>query len=997
MINDAALKNILAHSADFSVVAEIYASNAHPPFEPENAIARFANVSNVSFRGVEYTKLVQKFGSINRTIDEKTNTASITLNNLKRIASDFEFQHGFEGLIIVYRLISRHQSIELSDSMILYAGMCDKPKSGKKTSLSVSARYVLAGREVEMPRRKYTPEDAEGRTPDNLLFEGFPFHVQEGVVGYSIRRKKGGIAGWFGLKKSDLQTHTWSSFSDVDANRSVPEVFGRVQMEGLHLGYADVGTQIRMLTAFCEGQIEGFINSRSLDSRFPLDAVSYHESLGELGGVGQQTIDTNWVAPGYYSRTAHLRCQANLTLADETDPAPDVVSIVLGRLLLTPDPLTGLWSVVRWTDNPAAITYFVLTSPDYYNLNANWIHADSFREAYAYNDEILFDTSLSDFLFVPDTAGFAELVESTGNNYLRPTSSVTPDYFKNLRGESEAIDTFAKSAKSFAFDGSEGRPIDPHDIPPDDPTDTGGTTNGLTFYLRRRFTWNVSVTEKIKANDFLHKVGYPVARMFNSQAPNGQIKLNHKKPVDWALGMSGLSGDSISVDDVSPWVNNLAGHLLIAPHTNQSEVRDVTGAAYDEAQNDVILTASDNITVTGFSGADADTPASAVLTVGDPENGDDPSFFILDGIEIEFTAGDDDTEETIAGFIYAAINAHPVLKRKFRAVWSDETVTVYAKFGTLTLDSDLGFSHDAPLANPTAEPVLTATASGSLAAGVIAVAYSYENEHGQTLLSPFQEVTLTANQKITVDAITLPTGADSVVWYVVPAANSQKLRFHSRNNGAGFVINSLPLLTAPLPPDLNRTGTEVLRVSMVFSDRPEVRSNIGRSNVIKGTFEWLLGNREQSYNEIRLKYRDATQDFRLIELRLRDDANIAKIGKVHSLEINGSGIDNYHQAYRIASGLLALYQDAGFFYKWDATREALLLEEGDVVCITDSGSGVCNLPVSIEEISFDNLDKGLPRGNFTARKYSTTLFDDLVAEREIPVVIEGAMLTEGGD
>ncbi|MDQ3180108.1 MAG: hypothetical protein M3Q33_06270, partial [Acidobacteriota bacterium] len=35
-----------------------------------------------------------------------------------------------------------------------------------------------------------------------------------------------------------------------------------------------------------------------------------------------------------------------------------------------------------------------------------------------------------------------------------------------------------------------------------------------------------------------------------------------------------------------------------------------------------------------------------------------------------------------------------------------------------------------------------------------------------------------------------------------------------------------------------------------------------------------------------------------------------------------------------------------------------------------------------------NLEGGFPKATFTARKYSTTLYDDSVAERQIPVIVE---------
>lgn len=542
-------------------------------------------------------------------------------------------------------------------------------------------------------------------------------------------------------------------------------------------------------------------------------------------------------------------------------------------------------------------------------------------------------------------------------------------------------------------------------IPIDDPRDpswipgggggSGGGTGlppdvlpGLGGFVTSRYRCNTVVSEQMPVIDFLHEVVFPSSRMFLSQGANGKIRIQNHKPVDWALCIESLEvGETvISVDDVSPWVDNLNYYLLIDPHTNVSEVRTVTATTYDVDQNDVTLTGDALFTITGFSGATTTTPATATVVIDTPVDGD-PYEIILDGYAVNFIAGADDTPETIAAFLVGSFQAHPGLRRKFSFSYTTDTITITGLFGSLTLNAPLEQVHAAPLADPVAAPVL-ASSAGSLAAGAYRVAYTYVNAHGQTLLSPFKSITLAADKKIDVSSVSLPAGATSIRWYTSNEAGSQRLRYHSENNGSAFSINSLPLLTAPLPPDLNRTGTEVMRVVAVFSDRGETRSMIGASNVIRSTFEWMLGNRRKSVNRIDVKYRDAGQDWRLIELRLRDDAHIAKIHKVENEEINGQAIDNYFQAYRIAASELAVRRDADFFYKWKATRGALLIEEGDVVCITDDGSGVINLPVSIEEIALEIKDASMPRVSFTGMKYSTTLYDDSVVERAIPVVHE---------
>lgn len=540
----------------------------------------------------------------------------------------------------------------------------------------------------------------------------------------------------------------------------------------------------------------------------------------------------------------------------------------------------------------------------------------------------------------------------------------------------------------------------------DPPLPIPGGLPGLGSFLRPRYQCNLPVSEEIPIVDLCYDVIFPAARMFITQGANGKIRLKNKKPVDNALGTAAFTPASniLSVDDVSGWINDFSGHLLIDPYTNDSEIRDVIDADYPTSQNSVSLTSShpSAIVITGFAGCDGDsTPATATIDVASFV-ADTEYTVTLDGTAIKFIPSAGDTVISIASFLAGAFRGHPAVNRRFKFEWfdGDDFVTITPKFGTIEINNPLTNTHVAPVANPTLAPTLTETSSGNLAAGVYRVCYTYRNEHGQTMLSPFKSITIAASKKITVSAITPPSGC-TVVWYVVAAAGSEKLRFHAENDGSSIVINSLPLLTAPLPPEHNRTGTEVMRVRMVFSDRQEERSDITRSNVLRGSYEWNIGKRKQKKNQVKLDYREASQDYRLVGLRLRNDAHIAKIKKVDSLEINGAAIDNGFQAYRIAAGLLAEEIDGTFFYEWMASRRAGLLEEGDVVAITDDGSGVFNLPVMIEEISANIASGGMPKYTFLGRKFANTLYDDSVNEIQIPVVSEhilpaGPMMLYGG-
>lgn len=414
MIDNPALETILETATDISLVCELYSADAVPSadgFDPVDAIDCFAAVNGITFRTRDYKRLVTNFGNIKRSITEATNNTSVTFANKDRIDSlgvthsreiaQFEFTNGFEGLILVIRLISRSLSVALTDSQILFAGRCEKPKSGDDKELTVTAKFILDSQNVTIPRRRYTREDYKGREPSDPEFEGFIFMEQSGSTVYSAREKRGGLLGLLGFKKTVKKTLQYSSYSAIDENKGVPVVFGYAQIIGTHIGVLDVGTTLQIRDAFCDGPIADIINPRSLDTRMPLSATNFGLYRGEVGVANAS--NPAWVAPGTYSRTAHIEVQGNNSALDVVDPAPDVAAVVKGMKLMTPDG-GGAWTVKQWTDNPAAVIYYLLVGtdigPDYYALDENWLDLDTFNETYQYNAEPIFNSASSDYLFL---------------------------------------------------------------------------------------------------------------------------------------------------------------------------------------------------------------------------------------------------------------------------------------------------------------------------------------------------------------------------------------------------------------------------------------------------------------------------------------------------------------------------------------------------------------------------------------------------------------------
>lgn len=988
MITNPALKDILITGDDFAALVEFYPADAKPPFHPSEALLRFSSVAGINFLGQPYELKVKRWGNVRRQITQENNQCQIELSNLDNEVALFEFETGFEGLIMVVRIISRELSDDTSKAIIAFVGSCKAPNTASRESMSITALQVIGSIQLEIPRRKFSYYDEDGRPPEDKYFEGFRFAPQYGAIEYSKRKR-----GLWNLLmplliKKRLGSLNWSSYSDLDSEKFVPAVFGRAQLAGSHVAYADIGTTIRMTTAFCEGPIAFFTNLRPDDLRFSIQ-LPVVERKGYRAGEGtpQQLPhpDSNWVGNGYYSKTAMIYADAKGSNVLETDPAPIIISVILGSLVAV--PVAGVWQEesVDWSDNPAAIARHLFTSPDYFRLGSDWVNDESFLEVYDYCNEIIFDPSFSDLIYVPSVDSFTG-GDSERGRYFASTGVVDKTFFKYLQGQATLQETFLKTPITVSYNGETVFLDEPEPPPlPSDPE--------LSFSLRRRYTCNVAVSDQMKLTDFLYNQIFTTARMYLGQDEEGRLKLKAKKPVDSTLINGAVGTDEIPVEDVRKWIADKSQFLLVDASTANAELKEVIGARYsDDAPS---ITVGFNLNTSGFSGGDGESIPMAALVTVDEELELLETSIDLNGFTIQFPIGNSDNPTTVSGYLYAAINAHPRLNKQFSAEWVDgDSVRIYYNAGVLSIDSDLALPHPQGLANPTVAPTVTVDDGGEIDAGSYFLTYTFRNERGETAPAPygFAAVFSGSDKKFIVSDVTKPAGALGVRWYASATKNSRLLRFIKETDGTGFELPSLPLMTGQNAPDHNRTAGEVMRIAAAFSDKAQPLSKADKSNVMKASFKWRLGNRAEATNFVVLKFRDPTQDFRLITLNLKDEAHIEKVRKTNKKEIDGQAIDNFSQAYRVASSILAEQLDADFFYEWGADREALLLEEGDVVCISDTGSGVVNLPVRIESLNF-SFDGGFPVVNFTGRKYGTTLYDDSTIDRQIPIIISANQTT----
>ena len=189
----------------------------------------------------------------------------------------------------------------------------------------------------------------------------------------------------------------------------------------------------------------------------------------------------------------------------------------------------------------------------------------------------------------------------------------------------------------------------------------------------------------------------------------------------------------------------------------------------------------------------------------------------------------------------------------------------------------------------------------------------------------------------------------------------------------------LGVLTLDTPlENAHDTDETVTHVAAVFSNR--ARGVLTKSNIIRDTFKWPLGGRQSSYNQFSIVYTDCVQDFQQTELRENDYDHQERTNKINKLEISGACVDNYHQADRLVQAARYKYRDGDFFCSFQTTGEALLLEEGDVICVEHD-----NIPDShnhlfrIEELRITQDH----RVNIVARLYMEDQYPDAAAVRTL--------------
>lgn len=787
----------------------------------------------------------------------------------------------------------------------------------------------------------------------------------------------------------------------------IPIVLGRWLTRLIPLQFQDIGTSINFKMAACRGTIKDFLNIRNESSGFtqPL-GVTKHK--GEYGGVGSQTADTVFPDASFHSKLAYITGFCNGSDIETEDPAPQISSLIVGQSVrlafgTVNDGTARVSSVFAgytaggdgfnyWSDNPVDLARFVITEPSLLGLPTSHMADRATVRTASYCLGPIKDVTNAERALFPNTetsrAGVDyKRYESTG--VISGLSFHYNDAVSFLNPPQKPGGVYLREA-TYEF-------YDPESPP---------ASLAVRTVYRKRYTAGIVINEPKKAIDFLYDTLAPAGRLFFRWDHLGRMVIDSERAAEHSYLRQDVAATatSIKVLDVFPWkpleeiLNEpepLRGKILIGAHKLHSEVRTVTTASYS-ADGDAITIDADatgglSVVVSGatLSGGSTTTPSTGTITIlGTPSVGDTVTA-IVDGFEITLTVQGPDTNAAIPDALIIgerltyAINAEPVLQDYVVATLSsgiDAVITITSKYGVLNFTPALEEDHFAEIDDPDTEPTLAASA-GDLEAGGYLVTYAYRNGNGNTNLSPLGYIELAADEQIDVTGIALPAGADSVDWFVSVESGSGTMLLILNNNGSGFSINALPESTNADPPKRNTTGEEILRVMYSDAQRALVYADTARATHLDGTFEWPEAGRQSTINQVKTKYREAIRDFAEQPLVINDERHQEQTGQTNTAEIDLSAVDNFNQASRLCNGYLAKLRDGDFFFKWSSAGEALLLEIGDVVCLSDDSGAWRNVPVRIEEISYNSRFEV----SFICRLYSTSMFDDAVVQTEVPL------------
>lgn len=571
-----------------------------------------------------------------------------------------------------------------------------------------------------------------------------------------------------------------------------------------------------------------------------------------------------------------------------------------------------------WTDNPVDHTRFVLTEPALMGNDDTSI--DDFLSAYAaaWNTGAIKDDSNAERCLLPNTE-----ITKAGVDYKRYTST---GLFGPLTWEATRTQIPAGvPARELLNVGAGGNAIGEYEF--FDPATPPTSLSTLLAY-RKRYTCNIEVSEVRKAVDFIYDTIFPTNRGFFRWTPLGKTVIDNERPADWTtLKVASIAtATTLTVRDVLPWKN-----ILGSPYLLEGKIR--IGIEYSWQYDTSAIRAG----ATGFAANDVGKFALQL---------DNKTVWQLTAVTPTWTQITVDTSEV-------------------RRV----TLAEYSSLGNAIT-----------LAASAAGGPSTAVSGGTLAGGSTTVQSSGTVTITGTLANG-SSITVTIDGVASVLDL-VPGETSAIIGHRMAAvinanpAINEYVEAHAASNVV-TIYSKLGVLTLSSalenPHDI---GAGITRVMMSFAWKALTYADTTNASILDGTFGWPDASRQSLVNQIKAKHRESVQDFGEQPIVVNDFNHQRKTRKTNPFEVDYSAVDNHNQGSRLSNGLLNKLRDGDQFFNWSKMGDAMLLDEGDVVCVTDSSGPFRNELVRIEDIGIDNTLEV----SFIARKYSRLQLSDLAAQ-----------------
>lgn len=429
---------------------EVYASDYYPDsfgvFTPADAVARWAK-TDIVWLGNEYERRIVSHSTFSQFISGQFNNGTLTIENADRYLAEFVDAHVVDGMRLVVRYINIDLSATLADSVVCFVGRLQPPDNSEldREQGDLTAREELASLDIQTPKRTVSPQDPNGRSPNDPLYEGFSFNARPSTVKYNVQTTTTRFK-IFSSTKNEIKYNQWSSVTETD-NAVVPLILGRTQRDGLAVFWVDIGFYVVGIWVFAGMKVTSITNFQLPDSNYIFYGIwsnpvlqQAHVHLGDPGGTGTNaTPDT--IENNYQQNTALLSRSAYTGFAiggpetatqpfanPQMDSVPTLVAIVRGECDLPNGG--GVFNLKGFSDSPVYNARFVLTSQDFFGLDPRLIYDGELPSVHGERQRPVVDKSNGEFLALMSSD--ASAVTDGRLTRLNSTGLIDSRYFRHL-------------------------------------------------------------------------------------------------------------------------------------------------------------------------------------------------------------------------------------------------------------------------------------------------------------------------------------------------------------------------------------------------------------------------------------------------------------------------------------------------------------------------------------------------------------------------------------